>query len=36
MVAGGAEKRQVLLGILTSGLVDVLITDQTACADLSK
>ncbi len=36
MVAGGTEKRQALLGILNSGLVDVLITDQKACAGLSK
>jgi DNA-binding transcriptional regulator LsrR (DeoR family) len=36
LVAGGAEKRQALLGILDSGLVDILITDQRTSLGLSK
>ncbi len=36
LVAGGSEKKQALLGILNSGLVDVLITDQKTSADLKK
>ena len=36
LVAGGPGKKEALLGILNSGLVDVLITDQKTSVDLKK